>query len=163
VFPDGAQLADDLEIDHAPTHRFTIGMSHEQGDWLAMAEFGYRSIEGFFRDQYGVYGTLGRRFGPWMPYTTLARRWTTGPDSSSRAGFLQPAVEGMLAATRFDSTRASLGLSREITEQATLKFQADWVRPDKNSWGLYSNHAPDYNFADPGSDWLFTLSLDFVF
>jgi hypothetical protein len=163
VFPDGAQLADDLDIDHAPTHRFTIGVSHEQGDWLAMAEFGYRSIEGFFRDQYGAYGTLGRRFGHWMPYATLARRWTSGPDSSSRAGFLQPAVEGLLAGTRFDSTSVSLGLSREITEQATLKFQTDWIRPDKNSWGLYSNHAPDYNFADPGSDWLFTLSLDFVF
>lgn len=163
VFPDGAQLADDLDIDHAPTHRFTIGMSHEQGDWLAMAEFGYRSIEGFFRDQYGTYITLGRRFGPWMPYTTLARRWTSGPDSTSRAGFLQPAVEGLLAGTRFDSTSVSLGLSREITEQATLKFQADWIRPDNNSWGLYSNHAPDYNFEDPGSDWLFTLSLDFVF
>ena len=98
-----------------------------------------------------------------MPYATLARRWTRGSDSDSRAGFLQPAVEGLLAGTRFDSTSVSLGLSREITEQATLKFQSDWIRPDKKSWGLYSNHAPDYNFADPGSDWLFTLSLDFVF
>lgn len=163
VFPDGAQLADDLEIDDSPTHRFGIGVSHERGDWLAMAEFGYRSIEGFFRDQYGAYTTLGRRIGPWMPYTTLARRWTSGPDKDGRAGFLEPAVEGLLAGTRFDTTSVSLGLSREITEQATLKFQTDWIRPDKNSWGMYSNHAPDYDFADPGSDWLFTLSLDFVF
>lgn len=88
---------------------------------------------------------------------------TRGSDSDSRAGFLQPQVEELLAATRFDTTSAALGLSREITEQATLKFQTDWIRPDKDSWGLYFNHAPDYDFADPGSDWLLTLSLDFVF
>ncbi|RLJ17010.1 hypothetical protein DJ031_16270 [bacterium endosymbiont of Escarpia laminata] len=163
VFPDGAQLADDLAIDQAATHLFGLGMSHEQNDWLAMAEFGFRSIEGFFRDQYGAYVTLGKRFGPWMPYSTLAWRWTRGPDSDSRAGFLQPQVDVVLASSRYDTSSLALGLSREITEQATLKFQADWIQPDKNSWGLYYNHAPDYDYANPDSDWLFTLSLDFIF
>ncbi len=163
VFPDGAQLADDLAIDRAATHLFGFSVSHERNDWQAMAEFGYRSIEGFFRDQYGAYVTLGRRFGPWMPYSTLARRWTRGPDSDSRAGFLQPQVDALLASSRYDTSSLALGLSREITEQTTLKFQADWIQPDKNSWGLYYNHAPDYDYANPDSDWLFTLSLDFIF
>ena len=56
-----------------------------------------------------------------------------------------------------------MGLSRQLNEQSTLKFQADWVRPDKASWGLYYNHSEDYAYTNPASDWLFTLSLDFVF
>ena len=128
-----------------------------------MTEIAYRNIDGFFRDQYGAYVTLGRHFGPWMPYTTLAKRWSSGPDSDSRAGSLRPEVEALLAGTRFDTSSVSLGLSREITEQAIVKFQADWIKADKDSWGLYTNHAADYNFANPDSDWLYTLSLDFVF
>lgn len=162
--PDGATLADDLAIDDSPGHMFGINVRHEQGNWLFMGEFGYRTVEGYFRDQYGAYVTLGRRFGPWMPYATLARRATSGPDSDSRAGVLQPQVEALLAASRFDATSASLGLSREIGEHAVLKFQTDWIRPDNNSWGLYTNHSPTaYDYADPGSNWLFTLSLDFIF
>jgi hypothetical protein len=163
----GAQLANDLAIQDAPAHLFAFGVRHEQDDWLAMGEFSHRTMRGFFRDQYGAYATLGRRFGPWMPYGTLARRWTRGPESDARAVALgdplKSAVEALLAGTRYDTTSASLGLSRSLGEQATLKFQADWIRPDKNSWGLYTNHGPTYDYANPGTDRLLTLSLDFVF
>lgn len=163
----GSALADDLALDDSAFHLFSIGLRHEHEDWLALSEIAYRSIDSFFRDQYGAYATLGRRFGSWMPYATLAKRWSSGPDSDSRvAGSpveLQQGVEELLAGTRFDTSSVSLGLSREITEQAILKFQADWIKPDSDSWGLYTNHSADYNFANPDSDWLFTLSLDFVF
>ena len=140
-----------------------MGVQLEQNDWLLMSELGYRTLDGFIRDQYGAYITLGRRFGSWMPYTTLAKRWSRGANTDSRAGALQPEVEALLAISRYDTTSVSLGLSREITEQAILKFQADWVKPDRDSRGLYTNHAADYNFTNPDSDWLYTLSLDFVF
>ena len=39
----------------------------------------------------------------------------------------------------------------------------DWIKPGSDRWGLYTNHSPDYDFANPDSDWLFTLTLDFVF
>jgi hypothetical protein len=164
--PSGTQLADELAIQDAPAHLFAFGVRHEQNDWLAMGEFSYRRVKGFFRDQYGAYATLGRRLGSWMPYGTLARRWTLGPDTDSRAvalGWPKAGVEALYAATRYDTTSASLGLSRSLGEQATLKLQADWIKPDQNSWGLYTNHGPTYDYANPGTDRLLTLSLDFVF
>lgn len=165
--PDGAALADDLAPDESTTWLAVFGLSHEQSDWVFSSEVGYRMLDGAYRDQIGAYATLGRRLGPWLPYVTLARRWTRGEDGDDRAVALGPqwqaAVEQYLAASRWDTTSVAFGVAREVSDDATLKFQADWVRPDHDSWGLLTNHGPDYDFADPGSDWLFTLSLDFVF
>lgn len=158
-----ASLAEDLAIDDSPAHLLTLGLRREWNDWLLIGEFGYRTMQGFSRDQVGAYVTLGRRFGQWMPYATLARRESRGPDADSRAGFMKASVDMLLASTRYDRSSVSLGVSREICPKATLKLQADWTRPDSNSWGLYTNHAPDYNYAHPGTDRLLTLSLDFVF
>ena len=165
--PVGADLAQDLTVDDSPSHMISLGFQRDLGDWLTIAEFAYRSAEGALRDQYGAYVTQGRRFGPWMLYATLARRISRGDDTDSRAQSLGPilqgAVENLLSRTRFDTTSASLGLSRQLNEKSILKLQADWIQPDKESWGLYYNHAPDYDYNNPESDWLFTLSLDFVF
>jgi hypothetical protein len=165
--PEGAALADDLSVEDSPSHMLSLGMRWEKGGWLTMGEFAYRIAEGYNRDQYGAYITQGRRFGPWMPYATLARRLSSGPDTDSRAQALGPLVQGavelLLTRTRHDTTSLSLGLSRQVHDQAMLKFQADWVRPDNDSWGLYYNHAPDYDYTNPGSDWLLSMSLDFVF
>ena len=165
--PVGAGLADDLAVDNSPSHMLSLGFQRDMGEWLTIAEFAYRSAEGAIRDQSGAYVTQGRRFGPWMLYGTLARRISRGDDTDPRARSLGPllqnAIETLLTRTRFDTTSASVGLSRQIDEQSTLKFQADWVQPDKQSWGLYYNHSEDYDYANPDHDWLFTLSLDFVF
>jgi hypothetical protein len=165
--PEGQALADDLDIVDSDSHLLAFGAKQETPDWLLMSELGIRRVEGFYRNQYGAYVTLGRRLGLWMPYATLARRSTSGPESDSRAlGPFKAPVETLLAQTRYDSTSASIGLSREINPQATLKLQADWIRPDKKSWGLYANHAyaqGDPEYLHPSTDWLFSASLDFVF
>jgi hypothetical protein len=160
-------LAADLAIDDSDAQQIAFGMRHERNRWLMMGEIAYRTLDGFFRDQYGAYVTVARYGGHWTPYATLAKRWTRGPETDKRAQALGPAmqaaVESVLASSRFDNTSFSLGLSRDISEQALLKLQADWTRPDRNSWGMYTNHAPEYDYAHPGSERLLTLSLDFVF
>jgi hypothetical protein len=130
---------------------------------LLLAELGYRTHEGYPRDQYGAYLTLGRRLGLWMPYATLAQRRTRGPASDERAWFLRPQVETLLAATRNDSASVSFGLAYNIHEKATLKLQMDRLRPRHDSWGLYTNPGPSYDYARPGSQWLMSLGLDFIF
>ncbi len=155
--------ADDLEIDDSASHLLGIGVQHKRNNWLIIGEFSFLTMEGFLRDQYGAYLTLGRHFGPWMPYATVAKRSTRGPDSDSRSGFLDAEVNALLGATRFDTTSISLGISRELCEHAILKLQADNITPHTESWGLYTNYAPDYNYLDPESNWLITMSLDFVF
>lgn len=161
--PQGDQLIRDLAMDESPVHLISLGVRHEFDDWLIISELSYRTSQGFFRDQYGAYMTIGRRFGAWMPYLTLARRWTSGPNTDDRAAFLQPQVSALLTGSRFDSTSLSLGVSRDITENIKLKLQTDWIQPDGNSWGMYTNHGPNYNYNNANSDWLFTLSMDFVF
>jgi len=163
LIPEGSRLADELLMKDAPTHLVTIGMRYEYEDWLTMAEFGYRTIESFFRDQYGAYITVGHRFNSWLPYLTVAKRWTSGPDNDDRASFLQPQTAALLASTRYDSASVALGVSHDVNDYIKVKLQTDWIRPDSNSWGLFTNHAPDYDYSDPGSDWLFSMNLDFVF
>lgn len=160
---EGRHLAKELAVDGSRFHLLTIGGRYEREDWLVMGEFGYRTVEGFVRDQYGAYITVGHQFGPWLPYFTLAKRWTDGPSTDERAGIMSPAVEALLASSRYDTQSLALGLSREIGEHAKLKFQADWIQPDRNSWGLYLNDGSGYDFDRPGSDWLFTVNVDFVF
>ncbi|MGR8931897.1 MAG: hypothetical protein ACU836_14785 [Gammaproteobacteria bacterium] len=161
--PQGEQLVKDLAIDESPMHLLSLGMRHEFDDWLIIGEVSYRTMQGFFRNQYGAYISLGRRFDDWMPYATLARRWTSGPNTDSRAGFFQSQVSSVLTSSRFDTTSVALGISRDLTEQIKLKLQTDWIQPDGNSWGLYTNHVSTYNYSNPKSDWLFSLSVDFVF
>lgn len=159
----GSELADDLELDDTSGHLISIGVRHEQNDWLSVAELAYRQTNGFIRDQYGAYVTIGHRYDTWMPYFTIAKRWTKGPDTDNRAGFLTPQVDELLAISRFDSTSASIGVSKDISDRVILKMQADWIKPDEDSWGLYFNHSAEYDYVNPDSDWLFTLSIDFIF
>lgn len=160
--PSGAELASDLEIKNSDSHLISIGIRHETNNWLAMSEFAYRTIDSYLRDQYGAYATIGYHFDSWMPYVTLARRWSKGPSTDDRAGAFTQSVEDLLA-FKFDSTSISFGLSRELSERMTLKMQADWIQPDDNSRGLFINNSADYDLDNPDSDWLLTLSLDFVF
>lgn len=161
--PPGSALVSDLEIKDSDSELISLGIRYDNNNWLAMGEYAYRTIDSYLRDQYGAYMTVGYHMDDWMPYFTLARRWTKGPDTDNRAGLLTPQLNTLLAYSRFDSTSISLGLSRVLNEQATLKVQTDWIQPDDDSWGLYFNHSSDYDFNNPESDWLFSLSLDFIF
>lgn len=160
--PAGAALADDLEIEDSDSQLISIGIRHETQRWLAMSEFAYREIDSYLRDQYGFYATLGYRIDRWMPYATVARRWSKGPNTDSRAGPLTTEVNNLLA-YKFDSSSWSLGLSRELSDQSMLKMQLDHIQPDDGSRGLLINQTAAYDLAHPDSDWLFTLSIDFIF
>lgn len=162
--PAGTALAADLDIDDSRYDLFALGARYETDAWLVQAEYGYRPFDdSFFRDMQGTYLTVGRHFGEWTPYATLAQRWTRGPDSDPRAGVYASVVDAVLASTRFDSRSVSLGVSRPVHTNAILKWQLDWIMPDDNSWGLYSNHGPDYDYAHPDGDYLMSINLDFVF
>ncbi|MCB1738559.1 MAG: hypothetical protein KDI42_10565 [Gammaproteobacteria bacterium] len=158
-----AQLADELPLADSDVHLLSFGVRHETADWFIQGEAAYRTMEGYFRDQLGAYLSIGKHSGSWTPYLTVARRTTSGPDTDSRAGALTATVDSLLAATRFDSTSLAIGVSRELNDQATVKLQVDWIKPDKDSWGLYTNHGPSYDYATPDTDILISVGVDFVF
>ncbi|MBL8484476.1 MAG: hypothetical protein JNJ60_19940, partial [Rhodocyclaceae bacterium] len=106
---DGEALADDLNFNHKTIHFLTAGLRHERGDWLIMGEVAiFLSESDLFRRQYGAYLTLGHNMGAWMPYATLARRSTSGPEGDSRAGPFAPQIAQLLKSQHSDETSVSL-------------------------------------------------------
>lgn len=163
-------LVSDLALQDDLYELATLGVQYQTPEWLFIMEYGYRQVsDSFFRDMQGAYITVGRYLGNWMPYATIARRSTSGPDFDNRAtGLFENYLvndprDGVLNATRYDASSISLGVSYQFMDNALIKFQADWQKPDDNSWGLYTNHGGLYNFIKPDDDILFSLNVDFVF
>lgn len=160
-------LADDIEIKDKAYTLYSLGFSYDDGDWLFGGEILTRPTGGFVQQPTTAYLSVGKHFGAWMPYASIARLTGRQDDANNTLPATHPLfaqVEGVISTAHdLDRTTLTLGVSRELTDQSTLKVQADFVRPDNNSWGDYINHGPGYNFANPGIDTLFTINLDFVF
>ena len=164
-WPGSADLAEHLDLRQAPYHLYTAAVRFDEDPWLIQTEFAVRNFhKSYFRDSYAGYITTGYRHGPWMPYLTLARRKTFGPDSDNRAGPLATQVQALLAATRYDQSSLTLGLSRELGRNAVLKGQILWLKADSGSYGnSLFNASANFNLADPPLDRLISLNLNFVF
>jgi len=163
-------LISDMALQDDMYQLATVGLQYQTPDWLFVVEYGYRQVENsFFRDMQGAYLTIGRHFDKWMPYVTVARRWTSGPEFDNRAigpfenYLINDPQDGLLSASRFDTTSLSAGVSYQLFDSALIKLQADWLKPDDNSWGLYTNHNDQYNFSTPDDELLISLNFDFVF
>ncbi|MBT8439515.1 MAG: hypothetical protein KJO91_07285 [Gammaproteobacteria bacterium] len=160
-------LANDIEIKDKPYTLYSAGFSYDDGIWIFGGELLTRPTEGFVQQPTTGYLMAGKRFGPWMPYASVARLTGRQDDARNTLPAAHPMfaqVEGLLSSTHdLDRTTLSVGFSRELTDQFILKVQADFIKPDQNSFGDYINHSANYDFADPGVDTLFTVNLDFVF
>ena len=167
VFPALYHLADELALKDSRIDILSIGTRFEDDDWLLQAEYGYRHIDSFYRDGHGAYLMAGRHFGDWTPYGILSRRWSR--DTAIRntvPAMLAPLdayVDALLASTNADRTSLALGLSRKLGDQAILKFQIDWIKPDSDSVSPFGVPVPGYAVADRQTERLITLNLDFAF
>lgn len=165
-----SDLADDLEIDDKRFKLYSLGIQYDDGHWLAVGEYAHRTSDGWYRNQDGAYLTLGRRMESWMLYGTVSRRWTDGPESDDTIprgvdpllDVLADSVNELLVGSKADNTSVALGVSRELNDYLTIKGQVEWIHPDDGSH-YYFNHAPDYDYDNPGDDVLFSLNLDFVY
>ncbi len=160
-------LADEIEIKDKPYTLYSAGFSYDDGSWLLGGEVLTRPTGGFVQQPTTAYLVAGRRYGSWMPYASVARLTGRQDDAINTLPAAHPMfaqVEGLLSSTHdLDRTTLSVGFSRELSDQFTLKVQADFIKPDDNSWGDHINHSANYDFADPVTDTLFTVNLDFVF
>lgn len=160
-------LANDIEIKDKHYTLYSAGFSYDDGSWMFGGELLTRPTGGFVQQPTTAYLTAGKRYGLWMPFASIARLTGRQDDARNTLPAAHPLfaqVEGLLSSTHdLDRTTLSLGVSRELTDQFSLKVQADFIKPDKNSWGDHINHSANYDFADPDVDTLFTVNLDFVF
>lgn len=141
-----------------------LGGIYDGDQWLVMGEWLRRTAKhAWAADQEGAYLTVGRRFGPTMPYASVARR-ITADDSSIYAN--SPAyalISSSYDFQRQNQSTLTLGVNHELRSNAKLKIQVDFIRLDRNSRGLYLNHGPDFNVARPPLERLYSIGVDFVF
>ena len=163
-------LANDIEINDSPYTLYSAGFQYEHHDWLISGAISTRPTEGFVYHPTAAYISVAKHIGLWTPYIALARLEGEMDDAHNTLNPITQAalyqqVDGLLSSTHdLDRTSLIVGFARELNHQMTLKVQANFIQPDKSSFGDYINHHPAaYDFASPGTDTLFTVNLDFVF
>jgi hypothetical protein len=110
-----------------------VGFTFDNGEWLAMGEFGQLDIEGWGPSLNAGYLTLGHYFGKWLPFVSAAKSdYFDQGDCSSHFGVTQATAAATLgqaqgaqglAQLAFAQTGAS-GLPPYGTPEANLAFLA---------------------------------------
>jgi len=158
---------------NAPYSIVTIGMSHDPGDWLLMAEWARTRASAFVSNTTAWYITGAYRIGKFTPYATVA---DSKPDklpvpSIPTAGLPLPAaaaaaaLNGGLAATfnafAFAQHSVSAGLRWDFHKDVDLKLQYQRLRTDPGSPGRLTNVQPGFQAGRAVN--VFSLTVDFVF
>lgn len=142
----------------------SFGGVYDGEHWMVMGEWLRRSGKSAWAaDRQGAYLTVGRRFGPTMPYVTLARRLTDDGSGHYDGSPAHGLIKASYDVQRQTQSTLALGVNHELGPGVRLKAQVDFIRPDEASRGLYINHGPNYNVSHPSVERVCSVGLDFVF
>jgi hypothetical protein len=170
--PAGAAIAERHEMLGKRVTGTSLGVSYDPGAWFAQAEFGRMKTNSFFGNNTSMYASAGYRHGTLTPYLSYASvRTSTAYDPGLPLGGLPPHVAyaatqlnvglDTLLRTIAEQDTASVGVRWDFASNASLKFQADRVKPHGRSVGTVFNVQPGFK---PGRAYtLGTVVLDFVF
>jgi hypothetical protein len=170
--PQGAAIADKYGTINKPLTFWAAGLSYDNEDWIAMAEYGRVNLHNVLGDNLGWYATVGRRVGKFTPYATYASEWRSSPTSDpglSLAG-LPPGFAGFAAGLNAGlnailssgvQKTVSIGGRWDFRKDVALKVQYDLTRNGTGSYGALTNVQPG---LQPGSSYkVFSAAVDFVF
>lgn len=160
---EGNSLSNQLTLNEKYTNFYTLSLKYDNNNWLLLSEYGHFSSPSFLGDQSGAYATLGRYFGKYLAFSTLSKRWSDQSSSATVTPIGSIGVDKLLMLGSFDTTMVTLGLRQEIGHNMRLKYQVDFIYPEKNVFGPYVNHNSNYDFSNPGSDVLLSVALDVLF
>lgn len=158
-----APLADRLD----PTDkkaRFTgLGFSMDHRNVLLQAEIVRRTTDSAVSDNTGAYAMLGYRMGQFVPYVSYGKLRTDSPRHDATVPMVEPLLPlalGVDAALRGNAqTSRTVGLRWNALPSASLKLQADFVRPDASE-GFLVRVQPGYNGQTVR---VLSAAVDFVF
>jgi hypothetical protein len=147
------ELASSLSMQDKRISTISLGGSYETNLWDVQAEYYFRKIDSYIRDSNAAYLTAGRRFGDWMPYAIISKRWSQSQGKENQAAdpTQYSIAKALVDSTDTDVRSFAVGLSRKLNEKFTLKGQLDFVSP------AASSRRPT------DTQRLTTLNLDFVF
>lgn len=129
-----------------------IGISYDNGSFLAISEYTVSDVEGGYSDTESAYLTLGYRINAFTPYVNYSYLKTT--DNEERAG--DPVGEAML---NWERTTYSIGTRYDISSNLALKLDVTYAGDFGDTSGALPHH-DDEHFEDTT---VYTISFDAVF
>jgi hypothetical protein len=160
-----AGFADALSLDGKELNSFDVGAQYDNGQEVVIAEYArIRAQWSVVADSHGMYLTLGRRFGSFMPYATYAKNVIDSPRSTAAIPIPQlAAAVNTILAGRSDQDSYSAGLSYQapplpVLKGAVVKLQYDHIDTDEGN-GMLNNVQPGFD----GKVEMVSLSFDVLF
>ncbi|MEJ6007882.1 porin [Paucibacter sp. AS339] len=148
-----------------------FGITVDQGNWLAMAEYTMRRTESYVPDTDGWYATVGYRLGKFTPYVTISdlKQKDNNVNNSIPAGIPIPAaqipdlkavVDGTLRAQSNQQKTNAIGLRWDAYRNVAVKGQIERIKADGP--GLFSSPSAAFT-AGQNTVNVYSLAVDFVF
>lgn len=170
--PNGEAIAERYDVENTRFETMSVGFRYDPGSWFFMGEWARSDSQSLLGKIRGGYITGGYRFGPVMPYITLARASVysetstpglaaTGiPSLDPTIAWLNDSLNQALASGS-RQRRLALGARWDVVPNLALKAQYDHMDLDGGSAGTLGNVQPGFSLG--GSANLVSIALDFVF
>jgi hypothetical protein len=170
--PVGAALADRYDVDHKRTDSFSLGYSHDPGDWFATGEIVRTNTRSYLGDRTAWFVSGGLRrgaFTPYLGYSSVTPNMANSTPGVPLAGLPPPLVPAVaqLNAGLNDILRyipaqrtVSAGLRWDWSDSIAVKLQHERVTPRGGTYGTFEYIQPGFG----GSTRRITsATVDFVF
>ena len=141
-----------------------VGISYDNGSFLAISEYTISKVEGGYSDTESAYVTLGYRIGNFTPYATYAFLETTDDDDRAwdGTGGLQGAgrAAAQQAVLNWQRTAYSVGTRYDINSHLALKLDVTYAGDFGDTYGALPHEPGAETFDDTI---LYTIAFDAVF
>jgi hypothetical protein len=143
-----AAVGNQLDPNNSKASFSGVGLSWDQGEWVASAEYTQRRIKTFLADTDGWYVLVGHRFGPLTPYVTVSEARTvssnvnnTIPAATAQLTALKAAVDNVVEGQRHTQKTFAVGARWDFARNLALKAQWENVRPDGRGYFISTTPA----------------------
>ncbi|SEK59026.1 hypothetical protein SAMN05216359_102311 [Roseateles sp. YR242] len=156
-----ASVGDQLDPNSKDATFSSIGLTYDEGNWVASAEYTKRKTDTFVPDTTGWYTTLGYRVGKFTPYATLSQQKTdslnvnnTVPSPST----LHSLVD--IAANSQSTPQKTIGLGVRWDAWRNIAVKAQYDSIKTTGGGQFYNVQTGFSNERVG---VYSLAVDFVF
>ncbi|MCK0506719.1 hypothetical protein [Aromatoleum anaerobium] len=134
-------VASDLSGDDGRTSFDSVGVQWDDSRWQVIGEYVRRRADRYVTSSSAWYLSVGRRFGAFTPYVSLARQILDEPVAratipASMAG-LEAGWKAYLASRNNAQRSLTAGGRWDLSPTAALKAEFTHARLDRDAWGSY--------------------------
>lgn len=145
-----------------------FGVTLDQGNWLAMAEYTMRRTESYVPDTDGWYATLGYRLGKFTPYVTISdlTQKSSNVDNTIPLGLspqlngLKALVDATLRSQSNEQKTNAVGVRWDAYRNVAVKGQFEQIKTDGP--GLFASPSAAFT-AGKNTVQVYSVAVDFVF